>query len=105
MFYFTYITFLFFIFLTIYQLIKENLLRADITFFLLSNYLLNISTALFFGYYNSLIWAFISSGFLCLFAVMLYIKIIKTFNKFKFYPLPYLFLVFFVFFFIYFNLI
>lgn len=105
MFYFIYIAFLLFISITIWQLINKNLMNEDLIFLLLCNYLLNITTALFFGFYNSLTWSLISSFLLLIFAVILYFKIIKTFNKFKFFPLPYLSLVFFVFYFILFNII
>lgn len=105
MFYFIYIAFIFFICITIYKLIYQKLLDEDLLFYLLVNYLLNITTALFFGFYNSLIWAFFSSLALIIFATILYFKIGKAFNKWQFFPLPYLFLTYFIFFFIFFNLL
>ena len=105
MFYFIYIAFIIFISITIYQLINRKLLNDDLLFLILCNYLLNITTALFFGYYGSLIFAFISSLLLIIFATWLYFAMTKAFGKIKFFPLPYLFLTYFVFFFIFFYLV
>ena len=105
MFYFVYIAFIIFISITIYQLINDKLMNEDLFFLICCNYLLNITTAIFFGYYSNLIFAFFSSLLLLIFATMLYYQIIKAFDKIKVFPIPYLFLVYFVFFFIFFNLI
>ena len=105
MFYLIYIACLFFICITIYQLISQKLMNEDFTFLIACNYLLNITTALFFGYYNSLSFALISSFALSIFATLLIYKIALAFNRLKFYSLPYLALVYFVFFFILFNLL
>ena len=105
MFYFLYISFVFFLCITIWQLIKHNLFNEDFMFLVAVNYLLNITTALFLGYYYSLIWSFISASFLIIFATILYYKMIVAFQKFKFFPLPYLTLMYFIFFLIFFLMI
>lgn len=105
MFYLIYLACLVFICITIYQLNTHQLMNEDLFFLIACNYLLNITTSLFFGYYNSLSFALLSAFALSIFATILIYKIAITFKRLKFYSLPYLALVYFVFFFILFNLL
>ncbi len=105
MFYTFYIAFILFICITIYQLVKSKLMNEDLLFLIACNYLLNITTAIFFGYYNSLSFALLSAFALAIFATLLIYKIALAFQRIKFFSLPYLALVYFVFFFILFNII
>ena len=89
----------------IYELIKANKLNNDLLFLLSTNYLLNISTALFFGYYNNLIISLISASMLLVFSVILLFAIKKVWGCFKITMIPYTYLTCFVFFYILFYTI
>ena len=103
--YFLYCAFLFFLCINIYQLIRKDLLNNNLVFLIISNYLLNVSTALFFGYYNNGIIASISALFLMIFATLLLFEIKKAFKKYKFFTFPYTYMTYFSFFYILFYTI
>lgn len=67
-----------------------NLLNEDTIFLLLSSYLLNIATAIFFGYYHNITLSFISSFILSIFTIQLVINFKKIFGFFKLTTVPYL---------------
>ncbi len=100
MFYIIYIAFILFFCIPIYQLLSNHLMNNDLLFLICCNYLLNITTALFFGYYSSLLFACISALALAIFATLLVIKMTAAFQRIKFFTLPYLFLCYFTYFFI-----
>ena len=95
-----YCSFLAFLSINIYQLIKYDLLNNNLVFLIISNYLLNISTALFFGYYNNGLIACISSFLLMCFSTWLLFSIKKAFNRYKFFTFPYTYITYFSFFYI-----
>jgi len=98
MFYFIYIFSILFLCLSIYLIIKENKMNPDLLFLIFVNYLLNILTALYYGFYSNMLLTIISSFFLCFFASLLLFNIYKIMNKLLFFSLPYLFLFYLVFF-------
>lgn len=105
MFLFFYFFFTLFLCFTIYQVICNHKMDNDLLFLIACNYLLNITVALFYGYYHSLLFSTISIILLTIFATELIFKITTTFNKIKFFSLPYLFLVYFSLFFLIFQII
>ena len=85
LFFLFYIISLVLILIPIIKIVEYNLLNENTLFLLLTNYILNIGVAIFFGYFYNLLFSLIAASFLLSFAFLL----IKDFKKlFGFYSLP-----------------
>ncbi len=87
----------------IFKVLNYNLFNENTLFLLLTNYILNIGVAIFFGYYYNLLFSLIAISVLLSFAFLL----IKDFKRlFGFYDLasvPYFLMVFYSFVYILIN--
>ena len=72
-----------------------GLINEDFVFTLLCNYILNIATALFFGYFNNLLYTLLCAFALSFFSIILIKRIKDVFGYFKINSLFYLIFVLF----------
>ena len=87
------------------KLIIVKKLDNDLLFLISTNCLLNISTSLFFGYYNNYLLSLISASLLLIFAILLLFSLKKVWGYFSITILPYTYLTLFIFFYILFYTI
>ena len=71
-------------------MINYNLINYDSLFLLLTNYILNISIALFFGYYNNYFLSLIAISFLVFMAILLIKDFKNIFGTYLLTTIPYL---------------
>ena len=71
LFFLFYIISLVLILIPILKIIEYNLLNENTLFLLLTNYILNIGVAIFFGYFYNLLFSLIAASFLLSFAFLL----------------------------------
>lgn len=77
----------------ILKIINYNILDESILFFLITNYILNISVALFFGYFSNFFLSLIAISFLLIFSILLIKDFKRIFGAYQLSSVPYLLMV------------
>ena len=89
----------------IFKIINYNLQNEDTLFLILTNYILNIGCAVFFGYFYNLLFSLIAISFLLSFAFLLIRDFKRLFGFYELASVPYLLMVFYSFVYILINFI
>ena len=89
----------------IWKVVSFDLMNEDTLFLILTSYLLNIATALFFLFFQNMLFSLISITMLSIFAILLILRFKKVFGFYKLTSIPYLLYVLFMFTYILINFI
>lgn len=89
----------------IWKIITFDLMDDDTLFLILTSYLLNVATAIFFLFFQNMLFSLISITMLSVFTILLILKFKKVFGFYKLTSIPYLLYVLFMFTYILINFI
>ena len=81
----------------IFKIVEFNILNENTLFLLLTNYILNIGVAIFFGYFYNLLFSLIAISFLLSFAFLLIKDFKRLFGSYNLTSIPYFLMVFYSF--------
>ena len=81
----------------IFKIVEFNILNENTLFLLLTNYILNIGVAIFFGYFYNLLFSLIAISFLLSFAFLLIKDFKRLFGSYNLASIPYFLMVFYSF--------
>ena len=79
----------------IFKIISYDLFNDNTCFLLLTNYILNIAVALFWGYFNNLLFSVLFCFILSIFAILLIKNFKKILGFYQLLSIPYLLMILF----------
>ena len=92
-----YLVVLFLISILFCRLIKQNKIKNDLVFFVISNFILSFSFLVFLFYYKDYLFSLVNMFFLLLNTIFLSFEIKITYDKYRLLSMPYLIYVVFLF--------
>ena len=92
-----YLVVLFLISILFCRLIKQNKMKNDLVFFVISNFILSFSFLVFLFYYKDYLFSLVNMFFLLLNTIFLSFEIKITYDKYRLLSMPYLIYVVFLF--------
>lgn len=99
------ITYLIFIYITVLsllsflfiRLIKTKMMKSDLSFFVITNFILSFSFLVFLFYYKDYLFSLVNMFFLLLNTIFLSYEIKLTYDKYRLLSVPYLIYIVFLF--------